>query len=124
MTAPVFAIQAGAPLPAALETGLDGVRVVGALAAVTGALLLFLWLLKRGTIKVGVGRGGRQGLAVESALSLGDRRSLVVVKVDGRRLLVGLSPTQVSLLTELAQAPPAFGAALDGALGASENRPA
>jgi flagellar biogenesis protein FliO len=38
---------------------------------------------------------------------LGERRSLVVVSVEGRRLLLGLTPAQVSLVTELAAAPPA-----------------
>ena len=42
---------------------------------------------------------------------LGDRRSLVIVSVEGRRLLLGLTPAQVSLVTELA--PPTFQQAVD-----------
>lgn len=104
-----------------VETGVDAVRVIGALLAVTGALVVFLWLLKRGTLKIGIGRGGRSGLAIESALSLGDRRSLVIVAVEGRRLLLGLTPTQVSLVTELGQSH-TFEQTLDGALRPREGQ--
>ena len=40
-------------------------------------------------------------MAVDSALSLGERRSLVIVTVENRRLLLGVAPGQVSLVTEL-----------------------
>ena len=40
-------------------------------------------------------------VAVETAVSLGERRSLVIVAVEGRRLLLGVTGTQVSLVTEL-----------------------
>ena len=53
---------------------------------------------------------------VESAISLGERRSLVIVSVEGRRLLLGLTSTQVSLITELAHLSPHFGPALDAAM--------
>ncbi|MGE0706220.1 MAG: FliO/MopB family protein [Vicinamibacterales bacterium] len=114
------AAQVGGADPT-LETGVDAVRVIGALLAVTGALVVFLWLLKRGTLKVGIGRGNRSGLAIESALSLGERRSLVIVAVEGRRLLLGLSPTHVSLVTELGKGP-TFEHALDGAMGPREGQ--
>jgi flagellar biogenesis protein FliO len=54
---------------------------------------------------------------VESALSLGDKRSLVVVAVEGRRMLVGVAPGSVSLVTEL-QAP--FQEALSRSLGQAD----
>jgi flagellar biogenesis protein FliO len=41
------------------------------------------------------------GLGIESMLALGERRSLAIVTVEGRRLLVGLAPHNVSLVTEL-----------------------
>ena len=46
-------------------------------------------------------------VAVETATSLGDRRQLVIVSVEGRRMLLGVTPTQVAFLTELQAAPPA-----------------
>ena len=62
------------------------------------------WLVRRGTLGPLVGRSGP--IAVETAVSLGERRSLVIVNVDGRRLLLGLTPAQMSLVTELQPAAP------------------
>lgn len=81
--------------PAALGT--LGLRSLSALAIVGVLLAALVWGLKRVTDA----RRGRQLLSVESALSLGDKRSLVIVAVEGRRLLVGVAPNGVSLVTEL-----------------------
>jgi flagellar protein FliO/FliZ len=72
-------------------------RMLGALAVVVGLLAGLAWLLRRGVMA----RRKTGALGVESALSLGERRSLVVVSVEGRRLLLGLAPNHVSLVTEL-----------------------
>lgn len=45
-------------------------------------------------------------IVVETAVTLGERRSLVIVSVEGRRLLLGLTPTTMSLVTELGTAQP------------------
>ncbi len=74
---------------------------IGALAVVIGLFVGVAYLLRRSTR---IGRPGRS-LAIESALGLGERRSLVIVTVEGRRLLLGLGPGQVSLVTELQAAP-------------------
>jgi len=76
------------------------VRLLGASALVLGLLMGTLWLLKRGA-------GGKRsrGFAVEAALPLGERRSLAIVTVEGRRLLLGLAPNHVSLVTELDRTP-------------------
>ena len=87
----------GAADPAALGT--LGLRSLLALAVVGALLAATVWGLKRVTDA----RRGRQLLSVESALSLGDKRSLVIVAVEGRRLLVGVAPGGVSLVTELQQ---------------------
>lgn len=70
---------------------------LGALVVVIVLLAGVLWLLRRGT---GLGRAGAT-MSVETALSLGERRSLVIVAVEGRRLLLGVAPTSVTLVTEL-----------------------
>jgi len=57
------------------------------------------WLVRRGPLARLVAAG--QPVAVESAVSLGERRSLVIVTVEGRRLLLGLTSTHISLVTEL-----------------------
>lgn len=59
---------------------------------------------------------GRLPIVVETAVALGERRSLVVVSVEGRRLLLGLTPQSVGLVTELKAAPAEFGKALDASL--------
>jgi flagellar protein FliO/FliZ len=46
-------------------------------------------------------RRARQTIAVETAVPLGERRSLVIVSVEGRRLLLGLAPGHIGLVTEL-----------------------
>jgi len=60
------------------------------------------WLARRGSLGA-LGRKGRL-IEVETAVPLGERRSLVVVAVEGRRLLLGLTPTQISVVTELGRA--------------------
>jgi flagellar protein FliO/FliZ len=86
---------AGAP---ALPWGEAFVATVVVLALLAATL----WLLRRG-----VNRPGRPGatMSVESSLGLGERRSLVVVNVEGRRLVLGLAPGQVRLVTDLGSAP-------------------
>jgi flagellar biosynthetic protein FliO len=86
------------------------VRTAVGLAVVLGLLALLVWALRRGSL--GLSRLAPRGaISVETALSIGDRRSLAIVGVEGRRMLVGLTPTTISFLTDLAPgttpAPPA-----------------
>jgi flagellar protein FliO/FliZ len=87
-------------------------RTLLALVVVLGLLGGLGWVLRRGVLA----RRGGHALGIETALALGERRSLVIVTVEGRRLLVGLTPGQVSLVTELAP-PPSFEAAVARATG-------
>jgi flagellar protein FliO/FliZ len=93
-------------------------RMVAACAVVIGLLAATLWLLKRGA---GIRRGSR-GMSVEAALPLGERRSLAIVTIEGRRLLLGLAPNHVSLVTELS-AVGAFDEAVSRATDPSTERP-
>jgi flagellar protein FliO/FliZ len=72
-------------------------RVLAALAVVLALLGGLAWLIRRGVLT----RRATGALAIESSLPLGDRRSLVVLTVEGRRLLLGLAPGQISMVTEL-----------------------
>ena len=74
-----------------------------AVTIVLALLAAFLWLLKSG--RLGAVASRRSSVAVETAVSLGDRRQLVIVSVEGRRLLLGLTAAQVTLVTELAKVP-------------------
>jgi flagellar biosynthetic protein FliO len=98
---------------------MSAVRGIVATVFVLGLLGLLAWMLRRGTLRLGPGKAG-QVVKVETAVSLGDRRSVVVIAVEGRRLLLGLSPTEVAMLTELtpaaAGAPVSFDNALQSAV--------
>lgn len=102
----------------AVETVPSLLRMLGASAVVIGLLLGTLWLLKRGA---GRSRNAR-GFAIEAALPLGERRSLAIVTIEGRRLLLGLAPNHVSLVTELS-ASQTFEDAVSRATGSSASGP-
>jgi flagellar biogenesis protein FliO len=76
------------------------VRAIGSLVAVLGLLGLFVWALRRGSLKL-TSLAPKGTIAIETAMSLGERRSIAIVGVEGRRLLIGLTPTTISLLTDL-----------------------
>lgn len=106
----VAACQETVPAWPASE-GLSLFRTLAATAFVLGLVGLAAWLVRRGRFGLS-SRRGRSAIQVETSLPLGDRRSLAIVSVDGRRLLVGLAPAQVSLVAELGPAGPDFGRAL------------
>lgn len=87
-------------------------RAVLGMLFVLGLLGTLAWLARRGKLRLPTARS-RAAVAVETAVPLGDRRSLVIVSVEGRRLLLGLTPAQVSLVTELATPAPTFDQAVD-----------
>lgn len=86
----------GAPDP---SVALFGMESLAPLLVVLALLLGLVWLLRRGTLPLG--RFNRVDVKIEGTVGLGERRSLVVVCVEGRRLLLGLTPGAVSLVTEL-----------------------
>jgi flagellar protein FliO/FliZ len=81
-------------------TGL-GLQSLLAVVLVLGLLGALAWLARRGAFHSLNKRGP---VAIETAVPLGDRRSLVIVKVEGRRLLLGLTPVQISVVAELGEA--------------------
>jgi len=81
---------------------------------VVGLLAAAAWALRR---RAGLGRARNQRVAIETAVSLGERRSLVIVSVEGRRLLLGVAPGHIGLVTELGPLRDgSFGTALDSSL--------
>jgi len=66
---------------------------------VLGLVVALAWLVKRGALNSL--RRGPRSITVETAVPLGERRSLVIVAVEGRRLLLGMTPQQISMVTEL-----------------------
>jgi len=69
--------------------------------AMTAALA---WLFRSG--RLGRFSSRASAISIETAASLGERRQLVIAAVEGRRFLLGVTQTQVALVTELQPAPP------------------
>src|SRR4051812_18070504 len=96
-----------------LPSPAGGIRAIVGLLIVLGVLFTLAWLARRGKLRL-PGARARVPMTIEAAVPLGERRSLVVVAIGGRRLLLGLTPAQVSLVTELGAAPaPQFQDAVD-----------
>lgn len=81
-----------------------GLQSLVAVLLVLALVAALAWLARRGAFNA-LSKSNRH-IVVETAVPLGERRSLVVVAVEGRRLLLGLTPSQISLVTELAAVPP------------------
>jgi flagellar biogenesis protein FliO len=79
-------------------------RTVVSLAAVIALLAGFVWALRRGSLKLSA-LAPRGTIVIETATSIGDRRQIAIVGVEGRRVLVGLTPTAISFITDLAPKP-------------------
>ena len=94
-------VQANAPAPG-WSDGTGVVRTILSLVVVLGLMGGSLWLIRRAGWPGG--RKGPSAVQIETAVGLGDRRQLVVVAVEGRRLLLGVTPMHVALVTELAGA--------------------
>jgi len=75
------------------------VNTFAATLVVLGLVAGLAWLVRRGPLARLASKN--RPVAVETAIPLGDRRSLVIVTVEGRRLLLGTTPTSISLVTEL-----------------------
>ena len=78
-------------------TGL-GLQSLLAVFLVLGLVAALAWTARRGAFGALKKRGP---LAIETAVPLGDRRSLVIVSVEGRRLLLGMTPASISMVAEL-----------------------
>jgi flagellar protein FliO/FliZ len=92
-------------------------RALVTVVVVVALLAAAAWALRRRT---GMGRARHQRVAIETAVSLGERRSLVIVSVEGRRLLLGVAPGHIGLVTELGRPGDGpFGKALDSSLASA-----
>jgi len=81
----------------------DMLRMVISLAFIVVIILLGAWLMRRaGWLRVGAG----QAIKVVGTHSLGARSSVAIVQVDDIRLVLGVTPQQVTLLHTLPAAKP------------------
>jgi flagellar biosynthetic protein FliO len=91
----------------------SGLRMAGGLIFVLGLLAIGVAVLRRVR---GATLGGRTPIRVLASASLGSRQNIVVVEVEGRRLVVGVTPGGMELLADLSAAGP-DGDAVDAAGG-------
>ncbi len=73
------------------------VQVIGSLILLLGGLVLGLQLLK----KYVPAMAGARDLSIIEQLHLGDRCRLMVVKVRGEELLIGVTKESISILNKL-----------------------
>jgi len=69
-----------------------------ALALVIGLIFALAWLLRR---LPGTGLRPGDGLRVVAGVALGSKERAVVVEINGRQLLLGVTPGSISLLYSL-----------------------
>ena len=82
--------------------------MTGALLQVAGVLCLLLavifvgfWLLKRFGRRMGLGVFGSGDLRIEGAMSLGPKKSVVVVRFLNKRMVLGVTDASINLLTQM-----------------------
>lgn len=75
-------------------------QVIGSLILILGALLVAVRLLKKYVPAMGATRD----LAVTEQLHVGDRCRIMVVKVRGEELLIGVTRESISILDKLGPA--------------------
>lgn len=78
------------------------INMIAVLALVVGLIVLLGWLLRRfGGARFGGTPGSESLMKIVSTLSLGDKRSLAVIKVGQRYFLIGIAGEGLSNLSEL-----------------------
>ncbi len=115
--APVWAAAAESAVPEFSWWGY--IQAILIMILVLAALGGAVWLLRRSGRFAGMPRGTlpRSSLFVEGQLSLAPRKGVVVVRFLNKRLVLGVTEQQISLLTEtdLNDAQPTFSECLDAA---------
>ena len=81
----------------------SGLRLLAGLLLVVGLLLLFYALTRRGLSWLPKPRAG--AIHIREMRPLGPKKSLCLVEVRGRELLLGLSADRIELLCQLGDAP-------------------
>lgn len=77
-------------------------QMSGALAMVVLLIIACGWLARRCGF-IGHARNRDAAIAVKSSCSLGQRERLVVIEIDGQRLLLGVTPGAITRLGRLTQ---------------------
>ncbi len=104
--APGTALQSESGVPTAQETGVIGaiVKMISALVVVIASVYLGIYLLKRLTQKRPGQNTKSDVLEVLQTTHLGPHKAISLVKVGKRSVLVGVTDSRISTLTELDEA--------------------
>ncbi len=92
--------DATSPLAATGPGLTDLLQVVGGLLLLLGLLYVGFYLLRKYGHKAGLGSAAKGRLKLEGGLSLGPKRSLVLVRFLNKHLLLGVTDHSITLLTE------------------------
>lgn len=83
---------------------LSFIKMISALAVVLGLMIGAAWCLKKIGARTGMGIPDGQMIRVVSSSYIGPKNSIVIVEVLGELLVVGISGTQMTLLTSISDA--------------------
>lgn len=86
----------------ATDMGAASLQMTLGLFVVLAVILGLSWLARRFNL---AGVGGVAGLKVSAALNVGQKEKILVLDVEGRRLLVGVTAHQITVLQALGDAP-------------------
>jgi len=84
------------------DLGLAALRMIGGLFLVLALLFLMLFLLKRYGYKAGLTRQFSSDLKVLGQIPLGPRKSVFVVRYLNKVMVLGVTDSSITLLTETA----------------------
>lgn len=89
--------------PTSLQPAYYGLKVTFFLLLVLGLIVLLAWLVNK--TRAGAHWGGQQdaALRIVAVTSLGLKEKIAVVQVGEKQVLVGITPHNINLLTELEQ---------------------
>ena len=81
-----------------------GLRTVAMLAIVLGLLVLVLYLMRRFLF---INRGAKGDLLIKilSSLHLSPKERIEVIEVSGERIVLGITPGNITFLTKLKELP-------------------
>lgn len=87
------------PLPSVGWSGYF--RALAVVFVMLGVIILVFWLFRRYGPSTGFGRLNRGDLQLEQQLMLGPKKHIAVVRFLNKRLVIGVTDAQISLLTEM-----------------------
>lgn len=84
-----------------MSIGLVGLKMAGGLLFLLALILLAFWGIKRFGPRAGLRFPGQGDLELLGQLSLGPKRSLAVVRFLNKKVLIGVTESSITTLTEI-----------------------